>query len=103
MATSAQVDERRHGSFVQERREGDDESARRQRPRGDDVDVLPGVAELDAGLEQRVDEAIALHEPAPGWSQRRIPPKATRPTRSRRSRKRDASVAAARTACSSVP
>ena len=31
---------------------------------GNDVDVLPGVAELDAGLEQRVDQAVALHEAA---------------------------------------
>ncbi len=65
VAAPAQVDERRHGPFVEERGEGHDERACRQRPRGDDVDVLPGVAELDACLEQRVDEAIALHEPAP--------------------------------------
>ena len=38
----------------------------RQRPRRDHVDVLPRVAELDPGLEQRVDEAVALHEPAAG-------------------------------------
>ena len=66
MAAPPQVDERRHGPFVEERRERHDERARRQRPRRDDVDVLPGVAELDAGLEQRVDEPVPLHEPASG-------------------------------------
>ena len=37
----------------------------RQRPRGDHVDVLPRVAELDAGLEKRVHEPVALDCPLP--------------------------------------
>ncbi|HVK74079.1 MAG TPA: hypothetical protein VM734_12205, partial [Kofleriaceae bacterium] len=43
-----------------------DERARGQGSRRDHVDVLPRVAELDAGLEQRVDETILLDETTAG-------------------------------------
>jgi hypothetical protein len=66
VAAPAQVEQRADRALVEQRGEGHDERARGQRPRRDDVDVLPGVAELDARLEQRVDEAVPLHEPASG-------------------------------------
>ena len=62
VAAAAEVDQRGNRALVEERRERDDERTRRQRARRDHVDVLPRVAELDARLEQRVDEAVALHD-----------------------------------------
>ena len=50
--------------LVEKRRHRDHERFRRQRARRDDVDVLPRVAELDPGLEEGVDQAVALHEAA---------------------------------------
>ena len=44
-------------------RHGNDERLRRERPAGNDVDVLPGVAEQDLGIEQRVDDPVALDDP----------------------------------------
>ena len=66
MPAPAEVDERSDRALVEQRRDGDHERARRQGPRRDHVHVLPRVAELDAGLEQRVDEPVLLHEAAPG-------------------------------------
>ena len=64
MAAGAEIEQRRDRPLVEERRHGDHERLRRQRARRDHVDVLPGVAELDAGLEQRVDQAVALDQAA---------------------------------------
>ena len=65
VAAGAEIEQRRDRSLVEERRHGDHERLRRERPGGNDVDVLPRVAELDVGLEQGVDQPVALDEAAP--------------------------------------
>ena len=57
-----EVEEGGDRALVEQRGHGEHERLRRQRACRDHVDVLPGVAELDARLEQGVDEAVALHE-----------------------------------------
>src|SRR4029079_13240622 len=66
VASPAQVERRADRALVEQGGDGDDQRARGQRSRRDHVDVLPRVAELDAGLEQRVDEAILLDETTAG-------------------------------------
>src|SRR5205085_9662066 len=39
----------------------ENERLRRQRPARQDVDLLPGVAERDLGVQQRLDDPVALH------------------------------------------
>ena len=66
MTAGAEIEQRGDRPLVEEWRDGNHESLRRQRAGRNDVDVLPGVAELDAGLEQRVDQAVSLDETAAG-------------------------------------
>ena len=68
-------------------RQRDDERLRREDPRREEVDVAPRVRRLDARLEHRLDQPVALcRHPYPAGASGGSPPKPTSPTRSRRSR-----------------
>ncbi len=62
-SAAPEIGERGERTVVQQRGERHDERLRGKRSPRDDVDVLPGVAEHDLGVEQRVDDAVALHDP----------------------------------------
>ena len=56
----------RTDALVEQRRERQHERVRRQRAHRKQVDVLPRVAQEDLGVEQRVEDAVELDEPARG-------------------------------------
>ena len=60
VAAAAQILERDDEPRIDERCQREDERGGREDSRGDDVDVAPGVRRCDAGLEQRLDQAVAL-------------------------------------------
>src|SRR5581483_12449955 len=59
----AEVEQGGDAALVEERADGDHERLRRERSRGDDVDVLPRVVEPDLGVQQRLDDAVELRDP----------------------------------------
>ncbi len=65
-AARAQVHQRARGAVVEQRRQRDHERLRRERPRRDDVEVLPCVVEDDLRVEQRIDDPVELRHAGRG-------------------------------------
>src|SRR5215203_4639012 len=61
-AAGPQIEQSADGSLVEQRRNGDDQRLRAEYRRRNELDLLPGVTEDDIGLDQGIDDAIALHE-----------------------------------------